>query len=76
MNDRTDKETRQRRGVFDVDEDRALEALRLSWGGVYDIGREDGRWVARRRGDGSAGTLTGETPDALNAAMRTGWAAP
>jgi hypothetical protein len=29
----------QRRGVFDVDEDRALEALRLSWGDVYPAHR-------------------------------------
>ena len=39
----------QRRGVFDVDEDRALDALRMSWGDVYDIGHEYDRWVASRR---------------------------
>jgi hypothetical protein len=64
----------QRRGVFDVDEGRALEALRLSWGDVYDVGREDGQWAARRR-DGRGGALTGETPDELNRAMRAEWGA-
>ena len=47
MNDRTSED--RRRGVFDVDEDRALDALRMSWGDVYDIGHEHDRWVARRR---------------------------
>jgi hypothetical protein len=61
--------TGQRRGVFDVDEDRALEALRLAWGDAYDIGFESGKWKASRR-DGAAETLTGDTPDELNAAMR------
>ncbi len=50
----------QQRGVFDVDEDRALEALRLSWGDVYDTGHECGQWVASRR-DGRGDTLTGST---------------
>ena len=48
MNDRTSEDGR-RRGVFDVDEDRALDALRMSWGDVYDIGHEYDRWVASRR---------------------------
>lgn len=61
----------QRRGVFDVDEDRALDALRMSWGDVYDIGHEHDRWVARRR-DGR-GALTASTPDELNRQMRAGW---
>jgi hypothetical protein len=61
----------QRRGVFDVDEDRALDALRLSWGDAYDIGHEYDRWVASRR-DGR-GTLEGATPDALNRALRADW---
>jgi len=30
----------QRRGVLDVDEDRALAALHLAWGEAYDIGFE------------------------------------
>ena len=70
MNDRTSED--RRRGVFDVDEDRALDALRMSWGDVYDIGHEYGRWVASPR-DGRGGTLEGATPDALNQQMRAGW---
>jgi hypothetical protein len=65
----------QWRGVFDVDEDRALEALRLSWSDVYDIGHECGQWVASRR-DGRGVTLTGSTPDELNRQMRAGWGTP
>lgn len=61
-----------RRGVFDVDEDRALEALRLVWGEDYDIGFEGGRWVATSR-DGERRTFYGDTPDALNRAIRGDW---
>jgi hypothetical protein len=60
-----------RRGVFDIDEDRALEALRLAWGDAYDIGFESGRWVATGRGGGQ--TVDGDTPDALNRAIRADW---
>jgi hypothetical protein len=74
MNDRTSEDGR-RRGVFDVDEDRALDALRLSWGDVYDIGHEYDRWVASRR-DGRGGALTGSTLDELNRQMRAGWDTP
>jgi hypothetical protein len=70
MNDRTSED--RRRGVFDVDEDRALDALRMSWGDVYDIGHEYDRWVASRL-DGRGGALTGSTPDELNRQMRAGW---
>jgi len=59
--------------VFDVDEDRALEALRLAWGDAYDIGFEYGRWIATRRG-AAGDTFTGDTPDALNRAIRADWA--
>ena len=73
MNDPTStSEDSRRRGVFDVDEDRALDALRMSWGDVYDIGHEYDRWVASRR-DGRGGALTGSTPDELNRQMRAGW---
>ena len=76
MNDPTStSEDNRRRGVFDVDEDRALDALRMSWGDVYDIGHEHDRWVASRR-DGRGGTLTGSTPDELNRQMRAGWDTP
>jgi hypothetical protein len=73
MNDRTSED--RRRGVFDVDEDRALDALRMSWGDAYDIGHEHGQWVASRR-DGRGGALEGATPDELNRQMRAGWGTP
>jgi hypothetical protein len=61
----------QRRGVFDVDEDRAFEALRLAWGEAYDIGFERQKWVATRRDGGR--TVDGDTPDALNRAIGADW---
>ena len=61
----------RRRGVFDVDKGRALEALRLAWGDAYDIGFESGRWVATGRDGGR--TVDGDTPDALNRAIRADW---
>ena len=75
MNDLTSEDGR-RRGVFEVDEDQALEALRLSWGDVYDIGHEGARWIASRRDgrrDGRGDALAGETPDELNRQMRADW---
>jgi hypothetical protein len=63
----------QQRGVFEVDEDRALEALRLAWGDAYDIGHEYGKWIATSR-DVEGRTFTGETPDDLNIRVRTDWA--
>ena len=67
-----------RRGVFDADLDRALEALRGTWGDAYAI-CYDGtagitpRWRAWRLGDGG-GMLVGSTPDELAAAIRADWA--
>lgn len=61
------------RDPFRVDEDRALEALRLAWGDAYDIGFEGGAWVATSRDD-EARTFTGQTPDALNVKIRADWA--
>ena len=69
----------QRRGVFSVDTDRALEALRLDWGDAYAICFDDaigigsGRWQAWRL-DGGQIRLTGSTPDELNAAIQSDWA--
>lgn len=60
------------RGVFDVDQDRALEALRVTWGAVYDIGAGDRQWTASRA-DGTGRTLTGRVPDELYAALRADW---
>jgi hypothetical protein len=63
----------QRRGAFDVDDDRALEALRLAWADAYDIGFEGGTWTATSK-DAEARTFTGDTSDALNRAIRADWA--
>ena len=70
---------RQRRGVFEVDEERALEALRLGWGDAYavcfddSIGPDGPRWRAwRLAGQGTA--LAGRTPDELAAAIQADWA--
>lgn len=62
-----------RRGVFDVDGDRALEALPLACGDACDIGVHRGVWTAISRDDEHR-ILTGDTPDALNAAIRADWA--
>lgn len=61
-----------RRGVFDVDEDRAAEALRPAWGETYDIGFADGTWHAARL-DGTGALLAGQVPDELAAAIRADW---
>ena len=64
---------RQRRGVFEVDEDRALEALRLAWGDAYEVSiNGDKYWASRVDGDGEE--LTGDTPDDLNTRIRADWA--
>ena len=64
----------QRRGVFDVDEDAALAALALAWGDAYEIYISAGQWQAWHRDAGDGDVLTGETPDALNRAIRADWA--
>ncbi len=66
-------DSQRRRDVFDVDEDRALEVLRLAWGDAYDIGSERGTWTATSR-DAEARTITGDTSDPLNVAIRADWA--
>ena len=63
---------RRRRGVFEVDAERAIEALRLAWGDAYDIGFADGAWRASRL-DGDGSVLTGSMPDELDAAIRADW---
>ena len=64
----------QQRGVSEADAKGAAEALRLAWGDLYTgIGVEDGMWTARRK-DSDSHILAGDTPDALNAAMRQDWA--
>jgi hypothetical protein len=64
----------QRRGVFDVDEDRALAELELAWadGGYHGFCADGGTWPAIS----SAGdVLTGDTPDALTRKIRAHWQA-
>jgi hypothetical protein len=63
----------QPRGVFEVDEGRALAGLELTWaaGGYHGFSVGGGAWSAIS----SAGdVLTGDTPDALNRAIRADWA--
>ena len=61
----------EQRGVFDVDEDQALDAMALAWGDAYEIYVVDGPW---REGAGDEDVLTGSSPDELNAAIRADWA--
>jgi hypothetical protein len=64
----------QRRGVFDVDQERALAELELAWadGGYHDFCAEGGTWSAIS----SAGdVLTGDTPDALTREICAHWQA-
>jgi len=64
----------RQRGVFDVDEGRALAELELAWadGGYHGFSADGGTWCAvSNAGD----VLTGGTPDALNRAIRAHWQA-
>ncbi len=64
----------QRRGVFDVDEDRALAELELAWadGGYHGFSADGGLWSAIS----SAGdVLTGDTADALTRKISAHWQA-
>ena len=62
-----------------VDADRALEALRVTWGNAYAvcfdeaIGIGGDRWQAWRIGARGI-RLAGATPDELNTAIRADWA--
>ncbi len=62
------------RDPFRVDEDAALAELELAWadGGYPGFSADGGTWCAIT----SAGdVLTGDTPDALNRAIRAHWQA-
>ncbi len=64
----------QHRGVFEVDEDRAVVVLELAWadGGYHGFCADGGTWSAIS----SAGeVLTGDTPDALSQKIRAHWQA-
>ena len=66
--------TSGQRDPFRVDEDRALEALRLAWAddGYHGFSANVGTWSAIT----SAGdVLTGATVDELNRAIRAHWQA-
>jgi hypothetical protein len=65
---------RQQRGVFEVDEDRALAELEQAWAddGYHGFSADGGLWSAIS----SAGdVLTGDTPDALTQKIRAHWQA-
>jgi hypothetical protein len=62
------------RDPFAVDERRAMEALRMSWGGSYDLAVVGGTWTAVTR-DGEGRILCGDTPDELDRAIRLDWEA-
>jgi hypothetical protein len=64
----------RQRGVFDVDEDRALAELELAWaaGGYHGFSADSGTWCAIT---GAGDVLTGDTPDALATAIRAHWQA-
>ena len=72
MNDPTsDHGQQRRRGVFEVDEDRALDALTLAWGDEYDgLWVHGGEWGAHHKDAGDDEVVTGATPDELNRAIR------
>lgn len=55
-----------------MNQDRALDALRLAWIDVYDTGFTDGAYRAARI-DGTGVLLTGRTPDELNTAIGADW---
>ena len=65
----------RQQGVFDADEERALDELRVAWGDAYAVCFDDAigiggaRWQSWRL-DGSGTAITGATPDELNAAIQ------
>jgi hypothetical protein len=59
---------------FAVNEDRALDALRLAWGDSYEIYVTDGQWQAWHDDAPDQDILTGTTPDELNRAIRADFA--
>ena len=66
-----------RGGPFEVDVDKALEALRGDWGDTYVICYDpaaSSRWQAWRL-DSIGVMVAGDTPDELDAAIRADWGA-
>jgi hypothetical protein len=71
MNDDSSEDGQRRRGVFEVDEVRALDALTLAWGDEYDkLWVHGGEWGAHHKDAGNDEVVTGATPDELNRAIR------
>ncbi len=64
----------QPRGVFDVDENRALAEIELAWadGGYHGFSAGGGTWCAITN---AGEVLTGDTPDALARKIRAHWQA-
>jgi hypothetical protein len=60
--------------AFNVDPDRAADALRLAWDDLYDIGFAGDAWHATRL-DGTGQLLTGQVPDELAQQIRADWGA-
>jgi hypothetical protein len=57
-----------------VDEEHALDALTLAWGGEYDeISVLDSKWGAHRKDAPDDDVITGSTPDELNRKIRADW---
>jgi len=64
-------EDRPRR-PFDVDRERALDALEFTWGRCYVIQVHGSTWAAKRR-DGLGGEIEASLPDDLNRLLREDW---
>ncbi len=60
------------RDPFRVDEGRALAELELAWADGDGFSAGGGTWCAVTS---AGGVLTGDTPDALDRAIRTHWQA-
>ena len=67
---RADLEDRPR-GPFGVDTGAALDAMRLEYDGIYDLGYAEGAYRAMRLTGGPV--LSGATPDERAAAIRADW---
>lgn len=58
---------------FAVDEDKALSALSLAWGDLYEVYVVAGQWQAWHDSAPDHDVITGSTPDELNRAIRADW---
>ena len=60
---------------FTVDADKALAALSLAWGDMYEVYLVGEQWQAWHDSAPDQDVLTGDTPDELNRAIRADWTA-